>query len=335
MPGPPRPGCTLPQSPTDDTMDTLSFDNGDEMPLFGLGTWKSDPGLVYDAVQVALEAGYRHVDCAPIYGNETEVGQALRDAFDNGGVVRDDVWITSKLWNDAHRPEVVRQALEETLEDLQLETLDLYLMHWPVALEPGVDMPESPDDLVSLRKQPLAETWEAMEALKEEGLARHIGVSNFSLPKLRSLIETADQPPEMNQIELHPYLQQQDLVEYAQVNDVHVTAYSPLGSRDRSSIMKKDDEPILFDHPTIQEVAEKHDCTVGQVLISWAVHRQTAVIPKSTNPGRIKENLASANVHLDDADMDKIASIDQQYRFVDGSFWAMEGSPYSLSDLWG
>ncbi|PSQ85810.1 MAG: aldehyde oxidoreductase [Bacteroidetes bacterium QH_2_63_10] len=214
-------------------MQTVSFDNGDELPVIGLGTWKSAPGEVYDAVKHALDTGYRHLDCAPIYGNEAEVGRGLSASIETGVVDREDVWVTSKLWNDAHRPEHVRPALESTLEDLQLETLDLYLMHWPVALTRGTDMPESPDDFVPLDDVPLSETWAAMEELVDEGLARHIGVSNFNVPKLRRLMDAADYAPEMNQVEMHPYLPQRDLLAFAEEHDVPLTAYSPLGSKDR------------------------------------------------------------------------------------------------------
>jgi len=268
-------------------MDTLTFDDGDEMPIFGLGTWKSDPGAVYDAVQVALDAGYRHVDCAPIYGNEAEVGQALRDAFNEGDVDRDDVWITSKLWNDAHRPEDVRPALEQTLEDLQLEALDLYLMHWPVALQPGVNMPESPDDFLSPEAVPLSETWAAMEALVDDGLVRHL------------------------------------------------TAYSPLGSRDRPEMMKADDEPNLMEDPTIVKIADRHDASPAQVLIRWAIERGTAVIPKSTTPSHIRDNIAATELSLTDADLDAIADLDRSRRYLQGDIWTMEGSPHSQESLWG
>ncbi|MFB6098424.1 MAG: aldo/keto reductase, partial [Salinibacter sp.] len=135
-------------------MRSISFDNGDELPMLGLGTWKSAPNEAYEAVKTALEVGYRHVDCAPIYGNEAEVGDALNESFEEGLVDRDDVWLTSKLWNDAHAADEVRPALERTLDDLQLDVLDLYLIHWPVALEPGVDFPKSPSDFRSLEEVP-------------------------------------------------------------------------------------------------------------------------------------------------------------------------------------
>ena len=315
-------------------MQTLSFRNDDEMPIVGLGTWKSAPGEVYNAVKTALRLGYRHIDCAPIYGNEAEVGRALHESFDEGVVARDEVWITSKLWNDAHAPEDVRPALEETLDDLRLDTIDLFLMHWPIALEPGVNMPRSADQFIALDDLPLAVTWKAMEDLVDEGLTRHIGVSNFSASKLQSLVEDADRKPELNQIELHPYLQQSEMLAFAQDQGIHLTAYSPLGSKDRPEGMKADDEPILLEDPTIAQIAERHDATPAQVLISWAIHRGTAVIPKSVTPSRIEENLAAADVSLTEEDMDAIAALDRGRRYVDGSFWAMEDGPYTMASLW-
>lgn len=315
-------------------MKTISFANGDEMPILGLGTWKSAPGDAYEAVKTALQVGYRHIDCALIYGNEPEVGNALQEAFSDGVVSRDEVWITSKLWNDAHAQEDVRPALEQTLADLQLEAVDLYLMHWPVALKPGTTMPEGPADFVSLDEVPLSETWAAMEDLKKAGLAHHIGVSNFSASKLQALMDAGDVTPEMNQVELHPYLQQPDLLAFARQAGIPLTAYSPLGSKDRPDEMKAEDEPVLLEDPTIQDIAERHDASPAQVLISWAIHRGTAVIPKSTTPAHIRENLAAVDVDLTDEDMEAIAELDRGRRYLSGDGWTAEGTPYTKADLW-
>lgn len=315
-------------------MKSLSFENGDEMPMVGLGTWKSAPGDVYEAVKTALETGYRHVDCAPIYGNEAEVGSALQESIDAGVVARDEVWITSKLWNDAHAPDDVRPALEETLDDLKLDALDLYLMHWPVALKPGTDMPSSPSDFVSLDEVPLAETWAALEELKADGLVRHIGVSNFNVPKLQHLLDAGSVAPEMNQLEMHPYLQQPEMLAFSQEQGIPLTAYSPLGSKDRPDGMKAADEPILLEDPTITEIADRHDASPAQVLISWALHRDTVVIPKSTTPAHIRDNFAAAEVDLTEADMDAIAALNRDRRYLQGDIWTMDGSPYTQEALW-
>lgn len=316
-------------------MQSISFANGDEMPMIGLGTWKSPPGEVYEAVTTALETGYRHIDCAPIYKNEPEVGAALSDSFDAGVTQRDDVWVTSKLWNDAHHPENVRSALEQTLDDLRLDTLDLYLIHWPVAFERGVDYPASPDEFVSLDEIPLTDTWAALEALKADGLVRHIGVSNFSVPKLQLLIDAGDVTPEMNQIELHPYLQQPEMLSFAEEQGIPLTAYSPLGSKDRPASMKADDEPVLLEDPTVHDIAEQHDASAAQVLISWALHRGTAVIPKSTTPRHIRENFAAAELELTAADREALAALDKHRRYLPVQDWTAEGTPYTQAELWG
>ncbi|MGB0560835.1 MAG: aldo/keto reductase [Spirulinaceae cyanobacterium] len=315
-------------------MKTHQFANGDTMPMLGLGTWKSAPGEVYDAVKTSLDLGYRHIDCAFIYRNEAEIGQALSESFAKGVVQREELWITSKLWNDCHAAGDVASGLKATLSDLQLDYLDLYLIHWPVALKKGVFLPESPSDLLSLETVPLAETWGAMEGLVEQGLCRHIGVSNFSTQKLAGLMESARIKPEMNQIELHPYLQQTAMLEFCQTHGIPLTAYAPLGSRDRPAGLKAEDEPVLLEDPTILTIADQHKISPAQVLISWALHRDTAVIPKSVNPERMAQNLAAAAVALTPVDMDAIAKLDRHRRYVDGTFWAQEGSTYTLANLW-
>lgn len=315
-------------------MQYLTMKNGDAMPALGLGTWKSAPGEVYTAVKEALRAGYRHVDCAPIYGNEHEVGRGIEEALEENGVARRDIWVTSKLWNSSHKAEQVRPALEKTLEDLRLDYLDMYLMHWPMALKPGVGFPSSGDDFLPLSEVPLGETWAAMEECARDGLARNIGVSNFSVKKLRELMAHAEIAPANNQIEMHPFLQQKALVEFCK-GSVALTAYAPLGSKDRPERLKKPGEPILLEHPVISGIAEKHGASTAQVLIAWAIHRGTAVIPKSVNPVRIAENFEASQLALDDSDMRAMAELDAGYRYVDGKFWeSVPGSPYTAAELW-
>ena len=316
-------------------MKYLDLIGGGQMPAVGLGTWKSTPGEVGAAVLEALRIGYRHIDCAWIYGNEAEIGAAFREAFESGLVTRDELFVTSKLWNNAHEPECVHPALEDTLQKLGLDHLDLYLMHWPVALRREATIPEGPQDFLSLDDVPLATTWEAMGAAQSEGLTRHIGVSNFSVERLQELRAVSGVVPAANQVEMHPHLPQDDLLDYCQQNGIAVTAYSPLGSPDRPPQMKQDVEPPLLDHPTVVAIAQKHAVSPAQVLVAWAVERGTSVIPKSVHAGRLAQNLAAADLELGPDDMAELAMVAGPFRYISGSFWAMEGSPYTLDWLWG
>lgn len=311
------------------------FSNGDTMAMLGLGTWKSAPGEVYTAVKEAIRLGYRHIDCAAIYGNEHEVGRALAECFSDGTVKREELWITSKLWNDKHAQEDVIPALQKTLSDLRLDDLDLYLVHWPVALKKGVTFPRSGQDMLSLDAAPLSATWKGMEDAVAKKLCRHIGVSNFGIRKLLDLSATAKIKPEVNQIELHPYLPQRELVETCVAQGVHVTAYSPLGSPDRPAGLKKADAPVLLEDPIITEIAKEKGITPAQVLLAWALARNTSVIPKSVNPERMRQNLAAASITLTDEDLLRIAGIDRNERYVAATFWTMPGSPYTEADVWG
>lgn len=315
-------------------METFEFANGDRMPALGLGTWKSEPGEVGAAVREALRIGYRHFDCAAIYGNQAEIGAALAGCMAAGLVQREELWITSKLWNDRHAEADVQPALEHTLGDLGLEYLDLYLIHWPVAHRRGVPGASSAADFLSLEERPLGETWLGMEAAREAQLCRHIGVSNFSLAKLTRLSESARLAPEMNQVELHPYLQQGELIAWCRANGVGVTGYSPLGSRDRTASLKAADEPDLLADPTLAEIAGRLNATPAQVLLAWALARGTAPIPKSIHAGRLAENFAAAELVLAPADLQRIAALDLDRRYVTGAFWVVEGGPYTLENLW-
>jgi alcohol dehydrogenase (NADP+) len=305
------------------------------IPALGLGTWKSSNGEVSQAVAKAIEIGYRHIDCASIYQNQKEIGTALAGVLSAGQVKREDLWITSKLWNNAHAQKHVQPALERTLKDLQLDYLDLFLIHWPVNFQPNIAFPKRPEEFLAPDAIPIIETWQAMEKMVKKGLCRCIGVCNFNLSRLIDLKRQAHIQPVMNQIELHPYLQQQKMLEYCNKQGVLLTAYSPLGSGDRPAALKKDNEPSLLNHPDILEIAEKRGFTPGQVLLAWGLSRGTAVIPKSVNPKRLQENFLAAELELEATDLTAIAAMDQGYRFVDGAFFQSPGSPYSVADLWG
>lgn len=315
-------------------MNTLTFRNGDKLDVIGLGTWKSEPGEVGQAVREAIKIGYRHIDCAWIYQNEAEIGQAFQASFADGDVAREDLFITSKLWNSFHAAEDVEKAVRESLEALQLDYLDLYLIHWPVAHKPGVVFSEDASGFAPIEEYPIADTWKAMEALVEKGLVKHIGVSNFNVLKIQKLMETAAIVPEMNQVESHPLLAQADLFEFCSNNGILYTAYSPLGSRDRTPAMKGDAEPDLFDIEVLKNIAANHDVHPAQVLIKWAEGRGTAVIPKSVNPARLKQNIDSANIPLTTDEMEAINGLDKGYRFLDGKFWEREGGYYTAEALW-
>ncbi len=280
-----------------------------KMPVIGLGTWKSAEEKIYQAVRWAIKAGYQHVDCAAVYGNEETVGQALHDAVAEGDIERKNLFVTSKLWNTAHKPADVRPALEQSLKDLQTDYLDLYLIHWPIAEDPlsgeALDIPQE-------------ETWAEMEKAQKDGLVRSIGVSNFTQTKLKDLMDKAEIMPAVNQVEIHPYLAQNDLVEFCRENQIVVTAYAPLGSGDRPDTMKEAGEPSLLADQVVAEIAKKNSATPAQVLIAWGLTRGLVEIPKSVQFDRIEENLGALNVTLDDDDMKRLNAIDETFRFVTG-----------------
>lgn len=310
-------------------MANLQFSNGDIFPAFGLGTWLSKPGEVGEAVLQALRTGYRHIDCAYIYGNEKEIGNALTFAFENGIVTREELFITSKLWNSFHHPESVEPAIRKTLADLQLDYLDLYLIHWPLVFREGHDQARSADDLLSTDEVPLADTWKAMEEIKRKGLTRHIGVSNFSIKKLDELSKQSETKPEVNQVEIHPFFTQEKMLRYCRENDIIVTAYSPLGSRH----LIKTNESITQQQIIIR-LAEKYNCTPAQIMLAWGMARGYAVIPKSVNADRIIENIGALNVQLTDSEVKLISSMNRNHRIAKGLYAVLPGGYYTYSNLW-
>lgn len=315
-------------------MSSLSLSNSRTMPAFGLGTWKAAPGVAYTTIRTALEIGYRHFDCAAIYGNEVEIGQAFRDAFQAGDVRREDLWITSKLWNDHHEQARVREGLQKTLSDLKLDYLDLYLVHWPVAFAHGFSFARNKEQFLTEEQAPLAQTWEAMAQLNSEGLAGSIGLSNHSLAKMDRLTAAVGVAPHVAQVEVHPFLPQIEFVQGCKERKIAVTAYSPLGSRDRHPSMRSPNEPTLLEHPTLLQIAEHHGASPAQVLIAWALHRGTSVIPKSSNPGRLAENFAAQTLSLSEEEIAQLTALGRGYRYVDGRFFCGNGSHHTYESLW-
>ncbi len=286
------------------------------MPLVGLGTWKSASDEAGEAVAHALsECGYRHIDCAPIYGNEKEIGRSLRSVFGGNVVNREEVFITSKLWDTEHARDDVRQACEATLEDLQIEYLDLYLIHWGIAEPKGGHTYDANGNLI-VERVPIRETWEAMEELMDAGLVKAIGVANFTAPLLLDLFSYAEIKPAVNQIEVHPYLQQQRLIDFCQRLGMVVTAYSPLARPGYEEMSER-----LVDEKLIRHVADAHAKTPAQVLLRWGIQRNTAVIPKSTHPERMKENIDIFDFALSESEMHEIGGLERGLRLVDPFQW--------------
>ena len=319
---------------TTTNMKTLTFSNGDQIPILGLGTWKSNPGEVFQAVLWAIAAGYRHIDCAAVYNNEKEVGRALEKAILEGMVKREELFITSKLWNNSHRKEDVKPAIKNSLKDLRLDYLDLYLVHWPVSFKPKVGLAKTREEFYTYRDVPLAQTWAGMEEVQKTGLTNHIGMSNFNISKLEEILNHCSFRPEMNQVELHPFLPQNKLVGYCHSQNILVTAYAPLGSGDRMSSLKSQNEPSLSENHTVKSIADKHAATPEQVLIAWSISRDVVVIPKSVNENRIQENFEAVQIKLDEQDLIQLSEIKQVFRFLDGKVFTGKQSPYTPADLW-
>jgi diketogulonate reductase-like aldo/keto reductase len=259
---------------------TFTLRGGVEIPMLGLGVYLSPPGRVTrDAVRVALELGYRHVDTARVYRNEADVAAGLAES----GIPRDEVFLTTKLWNADHGYDQTLRACAASLKRLGTDRIDLYLVHWPVE---------------GLRH----ETWRAMEQLLADGSVRAIGVSNYTIRHLEELLGRAKVPPAVNQVELHPFLHQRELLAFCRRHGIQVEAYAPLVKAER------------MDHPVIARIARKHGRTPAQVLVRWSLQHELVAIPKSVRPERIEENADVFSFALGPEDMEALDGLDEGLR---------------------
>ncbi|KAJ6643779.1 Aldo-keto reductase family 1 member A1-A [Pseudolycoriella hygida] len=295
---------------------SVKLSNGYNIPIIGLGTWQSPPGEVDRAVRDAIDAGYRQLDCAFGYGNENEVGNAIQAKIAEGTVKREDLFITSKLWNTYHEPQHVRMCVEMSLKNLKLDYLDLYLIHWPHSFKysGAENFPKNEDGSIIYDYTDYLDTWGALEALVDEGLIRSIGVSNFNSEQLDRVYTNSRIKPVMNQVECHPYLNQSRLIEFARARNIAITAYSPLGSPNRPWAQPGD--PQLMEDPKIVAIANKYNKSPAQILIRYQVQRGVVVIPKSTTKSRIESNFDVFGFELTEEDVTTIDGFDCNGRLV-------------------
>jgi len=297
------------------------------IPPLGFGLWKLPQDTCAERVYEAIELGYRHLDSASDYGNEAEVGVGIKRAIDEGLCTREDLWVTSKLWNTYHAPKHVKPALQKSLDDLQLDYLDLYLVHFPIA-QPFVPFEErypagwffDPDEkkpAMELANVPLIDTWRAMESVFDDGLAKQIGVCNYSTALMHDLLAYSRVKPAMLQIESHPYLTQEPLLRLCQMHNITVTAFSPLGALSYLELdMAGSDESVL-ENANVLTAAQRTGKTPAQVVLRWGIQRGTAIIPKTSKRQRMLENADIFDFELTVDEMNAISALNQNRRFND------------------
>lgn len=311
---------------------------GAKIPAIGLGTFGSDRfkgDEIAEAVKGAISVGYRHIDCAAVYGNEEIIGKSLKEVI-HGGIKREELWITSKLWNDKHNEEDVIPACQKTIRDLQLEYLDLYLVHWPFPNyhAPGVDVSSRDPHAKPYIHENFMKTWRQMERLVEMGLVRHIGTSNMTIPKLKLVLRDAKIKPACNEMELHPHFQQPDLFKYVLENGIVPIGFCPIGSPNRPDRDKTSEDTVDMEDSVIVKIAQKHNIHPAVVCVKWAVQRGQVPIPFSVHHKNYLGNLLSTvEDPLTDDEMKEIEGIDKNCRLIKGQVFLWKDNQ-SWEDLW-
>jgi alcohol dehydrogenase (NADP+) len=296
---------------------------GAKLPGIGLGTFGSDrysSEQIALAVEDAIYSGYRHIDCASVYGNEKEIGQSLQKVI-RRGVKRETLWITSKLWNDKHAEGDVIPSCEQSLKDLRLDYLDLYLIHWPFPNfhAKGVDVSSRDPNAKPYIHESYMKTWRQLERLVEMGLVKHIGTSNMTIPKLKLLLRDAKVKPACNEMELHPHFQQKEFFRFTVENGILPIGYSPIGSPGRPERDKTPDDTIDMEDPVILDIAAKHGCHPASICLKWAVKRGQVPIPFSVRREKYLSNLRAVSTDpLTEQEMEAIAGIDKNCRLIKG-----------------
>ncbi|XP_011312425.1 1,5-anhydro-D-fructose reductase [Fopius arisanus] len=288
---------------------------GQKMPALGFGTWQASEEEIINAMEAALEAGYRHIDCAPVYQNEEAIGRVLKKWLDSGKIKRDDLFIVTKLPPTGNRPGGPERYLKKSLKDLQLEYVDIYLVHCPFGFqEAGDDLHPTDDQGNCLidKSTDHVKVWEDMEKEVAAGRARALGLSNFNIKQIKRVMDDAKVPVANLQIELHAYLQQDELVNFCKSKGIAVTAYSPLGSRGLVQLLGKTETiSNILENSTILRISEKHQKTPAQIALRFIIQRGIAAIPKSTNKDRMKKNISIFSFELDKSDMEELRALDQ------------------------
>ena len=311
---------------------------GAQLPAIGLGTFGSDRysgEVIAEAVKGAASVGYRHFDCASVYGNERAIGESLQTIV-RGGVRREDLWITSKLWNDMHAEKDVIPACKKSLHDLRLDYLDLYLIHWPFPNyhPPGADPDSRDPNAKPYIHESYMTTWQQMERLVELGIVRHIGTSNMTIPKLRLVLRDAAIKPACNEMELHPHFQQPKLFEFCMSNNIVPIGFCPIGSPNRPVRDRTPEDTADIEDPVIVEIAKKHNVHPAVICVKWAVQRGQVPIPFAVKRDHYLSNLRCAVTEpLTDAEMEAIRGIDKDCRLIKGQVFLWKGAK-SWEDLW-